>query len=117
MLLFYINSILMFYPKICFRKQDRANTSKIVSANIRSSFLVKRGREMSLLIIFIAPTFIVDKGIYQRSNINGFVLSFFLFRANCLGETRNRMTLIANQLMAIDCTTRDWSTLTTLITL
>ena len=22
MLLFYINSILMFYPKICFRKQD-----------------------------------------------------------------------------------------------
>jgi len=24
MLLFYINSILMFYPKICFRKQDIA---------------------------------------------------------------------------------------------
>ena len=26
MLLFYINSILMFYPKICFRKQDPATT-------------------------------------------------------------------------------------------
>jgi hypothetical protein len=25
MLLFYINSILMFYPKICFRKQGYAN--------------------------------------------------------------------------------------------
>jgi len=35
--------------------------------------------------VYLKVSFKDDKGIYQRSNINGFVLSFFLFRANCLG--------------------------------
>ena len=52
---------------------------------------------MSLLIIFIAPTFIVDKGIYQRSNINGLALSFFYFLSSAT-DLRDGSSLASNQL-------------------
>ena len=46
MLLFYINSILMFYPKICFRKQEQYD-NKVTAEQVR--LLYGQGYSIQLL--------------------------------------------------------------------